>query len=195
MISTIPIYSIALFLHIVGALGIFVALGLEWASLLNLRRAETGEQGHLWLKLYTSLSRLYPLSWLLILIPGFYMTVVAWRGAAWISVALAAVVLQAVLGAALGGRQMAHLGQALSAQVGPLSASTRNRINNPLLWSSLWIRTGIAMGIVFLMAVKPGLLGALTSIGVAVLLGWVFSLPARRRDREQVQARQAGDRL
>ena len=193
MISRIPIYSIALFLHIVGALGIFVALGLEWASLLNLRRAETGEQGRLWLKLYTSLSRLYPLSWLLILIPGFYMTAVAWRGAAWISVALVAVVLLAVLGAALGGRQMAPIRQALSAQGGPLSAPTRDQINNPLLWSSLWIRTGIALGIVFLMVVKPGLSGALISLGVAIILAWVLSLPARRREREQMQDRKAED--
>jgi hypothetical protein len=37
-------YAIALFLHIVGALGLFVALGLEWTSLLLLRRATTTEQ-------------------------------------------------------------------------------------------------------------------------------------------------------
>ena len=30
-------YSIALFLHVVGALGFFVVLGLEWTSLRQLR--------------------------------------------------------------------------------------------------------------------------------------------------------------
>ena len=33
------VYSMAVFLHIVGALGIFAAIGLEWAGLSNLRRA------------------------------------------------------------------------------------------------------------------------------------------------------------
>ena len=193
MFNTISIYSIALFLHIVGALGLFVGLGLEWASLSYLRRAATTEQAREWLKLFASLRRLYPITWLAILIPGFYMTAVAWRGAAWISVALVAVVLLAVLGAALGGRQMAPIGQALSAQGGPLSAPTRDQINNPLLWSFLWIRTGIALGIVFLMVVKPGLSGALISLGVAIILAWVLSLPARRREREQMQDRKAED--
>jgi hypothetical protein len=36
------LYYTALFLHIVGALGLFAALALEWAGLSNLRRARTG---------------------------------------------------------------------------------------------------------------------------------------------------------
>ena len=37
-------YSIALFLHIVGALGFFVALGLEWTGLGQIRSAMTLER-------------------------------------------------------------------------------------------------------------------------------------------------------
>jgi len=37
-------YSIALFLHVVGALGFFVALGLEWTSLRQIRGAATSGQ-------------------------------------------------------------------------------------------------------------------------------------------------------
>lgn len=195
MFNNISVYSIALFLHIVGALGLFVALGLEWAGLLNLRRAATIEQAREWFKLFTSLRRLNALIWLAILIPGFYMAATVWRGAAWISIALAAVVLLAVLGAALGRRQMGSIGQALSMESGPLSTSLRQQVGSPLLWFSLWIRTAISLGIVFLMSVKPGLLGALVSMGVAVFLGWIFSLSARDRGQEQIQASQAGDRL
>jgi hypothetical protein len=39
-------YSIALFLQVVDALGIFVAPGLEWTSLRHLRRAMTTDQVH-----------------------------------------------------------------------------------------------------------------------------------------------------
>jgi hypothetical protein len=195
MTNPISLYSVALFLHIMGALGLFVALGLEWTSLLNLRRASTSDQAREWLKLYASLRRLYPLSWLLILIPGFYMAATAWGGAAWISIALGAVILLVILGIALGGRLMAPVGQALSSESGPLSASVRQRISNPLLWASLWIRTAIALGIVFLMTVKPDLYGALITMGVAILLGLVASLPARGRDREKIQVKQASDRL
>ena len=195
MANTISLYSVALFLHIVGALGLFAALGLEWASLLNLRRATTAEQAHEWLKNFASIRRLMPLSWLAILIPGFYMAATAWRATAWVPTALGAVVLLAVLGAALTGRQMAPIGQALARESGPLSAILRNRLAEPILWASLWIRTAIALGIVFLMAVKPDLVGSLITMGVAGLLGLVFSLPARSRNREQVQVKQAGDSL
>jgi hypothetical protein len=90
---------------------------------------------------------------------------------------------------------MGSIGQTLTMESGPLSTSLRQRINDPILWSSLWIRTAIALGIVFLMSVKPGLLGALVSMGVAVFLGWIFSLSARDRGQDQMQASQAGDRL
>ena len=42
-------YSIALFVHIVGALGFFVALGLEWTGLSQIRyRSMDGHEGRLW---------------------------------------------------------------------------------------------------------------------------------------------------
>ena len=42
-------YSIALFLHIVGALGLFMALGLEWTGLWQIRSAMTTEQVRGWM--------------------------------------------------------------------------------------------------------------------------------------------------
>lgn len=195
MTNPISLYSIALFLHIVGALVLFVALGLEWTSLLYLRRAATTEQAREWLKIFTSLRRLYPISWIVILIPGFYMAATVWGGVAWITVALAAVILLAVLGAALAGRRMAAIGQSVAGESGPLSATLHSRLEDPLLWASLRVRTAIALGIVFLMTVKPGLIGALITMGVAVLLGLAFSLPVRGRDQEKVQAKQASERL
>jgi hypothetical protein len=32
------IYSIALFLHVIGAFGLFIAIGLEWLALARLSR-------------------------------------------------------------------------------------------------------------------------------------------------------------
>src|SRR5512147_2039691 len=103
MLNTISIYSLALFLHIVGALGFFVALGLEWASLSYLRGAATVEQAREWLSMFNTQRRINPLSWLAILIPGFYMAATAWRGTEWIPIALGSVVLLVVVGVALTG--------------------------------------------------------------------------------------------
>ena len=195
MFNSISLYSIALFLHIAGALGLFVGLGLEWASLAYLRRAATVEQAREWLSMFSAQRRLYPISWLAILIPGFYMAATAWRATAWIPTALGAVVLLVVLGAVLTGRRMAHIGQSVSAESGPVASTLRHRLDGPLLWASLRIRTAIALGIVFLMTVKPDLLGSLLTIGVAGVLGLAFSLPVLGRGREKVHAKQAGDSL
>ena len=63
-------YSIALFLHIVGALGLFVALGLEWTGLWQLRSPTTSEQVRAWMPISKNARRLGMVSMLTILIAG-----------------------------------------------------------------------------------------------------------------------------
>src|SRR4051812_30730307 len=103
-------YSIALFLHIVGALGMFAALALEGTSLFYLRRSVTVEQAHSWMNVLGLVQRLGPVSLVLILLPGFYMMATVWGGVPWIAVALAAIVLIAVLGA-FSGIRLAAIGR------------------------------------------------------------------------------------
>jgi hypothetical protein len=90
---------------------------------------------------------------------------------------------------------MAPIGQSVAAESGPIPSTLRQRLDDPLLWASLRIRTAITLGIVFLMTVKPDLLGSLLTIGLAAVLGLVFSLPTRGHKEEKVPAKQAGDSL
>ena len=178
------IYSAALFLHVLGALGLFMALGLELMGLAHLRRATTVEQARERMRALGVLPRLYVPSMLAILVPGLYMTATSWGWrAGWTPVALAALVLLAALGAALTGQRMAALGRATAAARGPLSPDLRQRLRDPLLWTSARTRAAIAVGIVFLMTVKPNLEGALLTIGVAALLGLATAVPTWSRDR------------
>ena len=180
-------YSIALFLHIVGALGLFVALGLEWMSLFNLRRATTTEQAREWLSAFGLLRWVGPISMGTILLPGFYM-MARWGGIAWIGIALAAMILLAVVGAVLTGSRMAAIGRAVLAESGSLSPAFRQRLHDPFLWTSIQARVAIALGIVFLMTVKPGLAGALLTIGVAIILGLASTWPMWSRGRTKEPA-------
>lgn len=176
-------YSIALFLHIVGGLGFFVALGLEWISLRRLEHATTSEQAREWLGVLGLLRRIGPASMGLILLAGFYMMATVWGGVAWIGIAFAAMILLAVLGAVLTGRRMAVVGRAVAAESGALSRAFRQRLHDPLLWASIQTRIAIALGIVFLMTAKPELGGALLTIGVAIILGLVSAWPRWSRSR------------
>jgi hypothetical protein len=179
------LYAFALFLHIVGALGLFIALGLEWTSLWCLRRATTAEQAKQWLQVFALLRRIYPVSWAAILLPGFYMTATVWGGVAWIGVAFAAMFLIPIVGAVITGRRMAAIGPAVAAERGSISPALGRRLGDPLLWSSIQVRVAIALGIIFLMTVKPGLGEALLTLGVAVVVGIVSTLPAWSRVRPQ----------
>lgn len=181
-------YTVALFLHIVGALGLFVALGLEWVSLWHLKRATLTEEAHPWLSVFTSLRRIYPASWMAILLPGFYMMATVWGGAAWITIALAAIILIAVLGAVLTGPRMMAVGRAVVSESGALSPAFRQRLDDPLLWISIQTRIAIALGIVFLMTTKPGLVGSLLAIGVAAILGVALGWPLGGRGRAKESA-------
>jgi hypothetical protein len=178
-------YSIALFLHIVGSLGFFVALGLEWTSLRHLRQATTAEKVQEWLRVPSEMGRLGMLAMLTLLAAGFYMMATVWGGVAWITVTLGAIVLMFILGMAITGRYMAAIGQLAITERGALSHTLHSSLHDPVLWISMQTRITIALGIVFLMTVKPGLPGSLLTIGIAIVLGLASALPMPRRERVQ----------
>jgi hypothetical protein len=176
-------YSIALFLHIVGALGLFAALALEWTSLFYLRRSVTVEQVRSWMNVLSLVRRLGPTSLVFILLPGFYMMATVWGGVPWIVVTLAAILLFPLLGA-FSGIRLAAIGRSVETEAGLLAPVVRRQLRNPLFWISVQMRTMIATGIVFLMVVKPDLAGSLATIALASVLGLLLALPLRYRSQE-----------
>jgi hypothetical protein len=178
-------YAVILFFHIVGALGFFVALGLEWTTIRQLRRVATVEQLREWLRLSNGASRVGMVSMLVLLGTGFHMMAKVWGGVAWILVALGTIVLLAVLTVALSRRRMAAIGKEIASEKGPLSPALQQLLHHPMLWIAIQTRVGIALGIIYLMTVKPDLIGALLTVGVATLLGLAAAIPLSGRARRQ----------
>ncbi len=180
-------YQLALFVHITGALMLFISLGLEWFGLNRLRRAERVEQVREVSALLRVLGKLFPISTMLILGGGLYMAITAWSFTlAWLDAALAGVVALTVLGNAISARRLGIIGQtAFTAPDGPLSPSLRARTTDPVL--VFWSRLAVLLGwwIVFLMTLKPALLGTLVSLGVALLLAVCFAQVSQRALRHQ----------
>jgi hypothetical protein len=178
-------YSIALFLHIVGALGFFVALALEWMSLRHLRRATTTEQVQEWTRVPTEMGRVGMVSMVMLLAAGIYMMATVWGGVAWITVTIGAILPMMILGMVVTRRRMVAIGQMADTEHGELSRRLRQMLHDPLLWLSIQMRVGIALGIVFLMTVKPDLSGSLLTIGIVTVLGFVSSLPITKHEQER----------
>ncbi len=181
-------YAIALFLHIVGALGFSVALGLEWAGLLQIRSAKAPEQVRPWMGILKSARKVGFASMLTTVISGLYMMAAIWGAVAWLIVVVGALVLVIVLSLVLTGPRMAAIGRGLATEKGLLSQTFHSLTNHPLLWVSIQTRVAITLGIVFLKVVKPDLAGSLFTIGVAIVLGLASVLVMPRREQAQERA-------
>jgi hypothetical protein len=175
--------SIALFLHIVGALGFFVALGLEWTGLSQIRSAMTLEQVRAWMGILKNVRKVGFVSMLTTVITGIYMMVTDWGGEAWIIVTVGSLVLVIAIAQVVTAPRMAAIGQTLVTEQGPFSKTFHSLANHPLLSISIQTRVAIALGIVFLKTAKPDLGGSLLTIGVAIVLGLASALPMPRRER------------
>ena len=155
------LYSIALFVHVVGALLLFVTLTVEGVALRLLHRAATPEAS----KSAAGMLRLNrivgPVSALGVLIPGLYMTATSWGWVAWIMVAFVSWLLIAVLGA-VNGIRIVGLER---------SQALLSGIRTPMFLVSWMTRVGIALGAIFLMTVKPGAVAAVLAILIAAAAG------------------------
>jgi len=171
------LYSIALFLHIVGALLLFVTLTVEGIAIRQVRRAATIEAARGAAALLRLNRIVGPLSALGVLIPGLYMMATNWGWVAWIAVALVSWLAIAVLGAVSGVRILAL----------DRSQALLTGIRNPTFLISWSTRAGIALGVVFLMTVKPGAAVALLAILLAAAAGAALAMVlgvARRAEPE-----------
>ena len=165
------IYSIVLYLHIVGALLLFVAMGIEFLTVSRLRWAGTAEQARDWLGVLGSLRVIGPVALVTILIPGLYMaaTSAGWEG--WNILALVAMVVMAALGAASNASRMPAIGRSIGPLRGPLPPEARARLRDRIVWASILTRIGIGLGIVLLMTLKPDLVGSAVALVAFALAG------------------------
>lgn len=172
------LYALALFLHVVGAVGIGVLLGFELAGVYGLRRATTTAQATQWGSVVGAPRKLGGAAALTVLVTGIHMSVARWGAQGWIIVGLSAMVLIAVLGPALGARRFGAIMRALRAEDGPISASLGRLLRDPVLTLSIWLRVALFLGIVFLMVTKPGAFASSMAVVVALALGAATALPA-----------------
>ena len=186
-------YTLALFAHILGVLGVFVGLALDWTTILRLRRARTVALVREVTSLVGFQARLIQISSLLLLIAGIYMTVTAWdRGRPWILVSLAALIVIGALSGGVDGRRLAAIRKTVvEASDGTIPPALQRRMTDPVLLTSVQTAGLIGLGAVFLMTTKPDLLGSLITLAVAVVLGVLSAQPWRRPRETRAQVAEA----
>lgn len=181
------LYLIILFIHVTGAILLFAALGIEWLTFVKFRNADTFEAAAGWLKSFPVIPRLYMISMITILASGIYMMVVVWKDAAWIIAAFFSMILLAVLGARLTGKKMESIGKEIMSGKGELSPDVKGKMKDSALWNSIQTRSAVALGIIYLMTVKPALTASIITILVAVIIGFAPIFSKAKNTNEKIE--------
>lgn len=176
-------YSLVLFIHILGALGLFTTTGINLLVLARLRRAHTVAQARDLLEIAHAAAKFDPVIALALLGPGLYLTATVWGWqTAWINLSLGTLLAVVVLGSIIGAPRLAARARAAAdAPDGPVPAALAARLHDPVLWTLTRTALALELGIVFLMTVKPGLAGSLAVLALALALGLVSAVPQWRR--------------
>ena len=176
-------YPLALFLHVLGAISLFVAVGLIVAAFLRMRRATTLVQVREWATVVNIAGKSIVFLALVILVPALYMVIVAWGFATpWVIVALIAFVLLAIMGATVNDKAILRVFTATrDVPDGPVPAELHAYLLSPQLWLAESVRLLLLIGVLALMTIKPDMLFSVLILVGMLLLGLVLGLVMQRK--------------
>jgi hypothetical protein len=184
------IYTVMLFVHIVGVVGTFIGVGVWLFAAVALRRSQTVGQVRALTSLIQPSGVLAIVGILLLGGAGFYMAITVWgERATWIIVATISFVLLAPFGVFVIDPHLRAVAKAAAAVPdGPLPGALATRTRDPLAGIGLSVYIGVLLGIVFLMTNKPSTEVSILAMIVATLLGLISGvlllLAVRTRSRE-----------
>jgi hypothetical protein len=161
-------YKLALFTHFLGLVALFVGYGLEWTASSLLRRSATSDHARSWLRIYRfSLPISGPGLLVLILSGGYMASVTGSMKEGWISASLLAIVFALGIGFAFILPRVKLIRAALPEASANLPETIIARLQDPMIATLVRVRLLLALGIVYLMTLKPALL----STSLFILLG------------------------
>jgi hypothetical protein len=179
------IYSVVLFIHVVSAIGLFIALAAEGAILFRIRTAQSVEQVRFFIRAVQRLRIIAIPSFLGILVGGLYLASKWGGGTFWIPLALGATLLIMLIGGLLTGRRIARLKKVLSSTENDVSIKSLSAMTqDTALLLSYGLRAGLGLGIVFLMTTKPDLLGSLGAVAAGCGVGLLGAAWMRRTSNQ-----------
>ncbi|MGH2679513.1 MAG: hypothetical protein ACRDG8_03365 [Actinomycetota bacterium] len=166
-------------IHMIAGAGLFASLGFQAFVVRGLRRVgEVSVARRAFGRLGTGV-RAGLVASAAILIPGVWMMAQRWGGAPWIVAALVGVAGMVVV--AIRARPtMARLDAALREPSDRLPEAL-DAVASGRPVQALWLQSTIAIGIGILMFAKPGWLGSITILAVAIAVGLLKAFRAIKR--------------
>lgn len=175
-------YTLALFIHVVGVVTLFVALGVEIITNIARRRSRTTEQVIAVSNIGNVNRFLHPIALLLILLGGVSMAATAnLFSQAWVILALIVTLIMPVLGTAVHAPRNTRILKLATASVThDISPELRGRIHDPILSTWNIVAPVLGVWILYLMTTKPQWAAGLIAFAVALAVGFALSAPLWR---------------
>lgn len=178
-------YALALFVHVLGAIALFVAVSLIVVAFVRIRQASTLEQVQEWATILNRAGKSMFFLALIILIPALYMVIAAWGFTTpWVMAALITFMVLAILGATVSGKTIARVvALTQAAEPGPVPNEIRTQLLAPRLWLTEAIRLTLLIGTLCLMTMKPDVLFSCLILTGMLLLGIILGVLVQRSPR------------
>ncbi|MBM7553359.1 hypothetical protein [Thalassobacillus pellis] len=164
------VYNVFLFLHIFGVILMFAGVSLVLTAVAAMSRTNQIEAIRLWAGLAVKSDKVLPVSVLFILLPGIYLTSVSWGwNIAWVNVSLITLISMTLTGPLVNLPRLKAIAKEADKPV--LTPLLSSKIKDRTLWISLSTMTFLTVAILFLMTMKFGLIGSLSTILFALFIG------------------------
>ncbi len=173
-------YLIVLFVHITSALVLFMAMAIEWVGITKLQHTANREQVDEWVNSILPLKYLFMSVGTFLLITGAYMVSAKWNWSAWIIVSMLLWLFLFLHITLVTGKRVEKLNKLLKSDSQLSNTELQAYINNLSLINLLQSEIAVGLGQIFIMTVKPDLVGSVCVVIVAIILGILPLLTKRK---------------
>lgn len=168
------LYTLVVFLHVTGAAGLFLGLGIEGSVFKFFKSAATTQQVFGVVGSLKFLRITFAISTVLLLLSGIYMATELWGWTAWVITGL--ILLVALSGSgSMTGKKIAGIIKSLNTTNEPLPADFQNKLGLSFLIKAFKIKILLVIGTIFIMTMKADWMFSIISIVAAFLIGLVIS--------------------
>jgi Predicted integral membrane protein (DUF2269) len=174
-------FTIAIFFHLVGMVGLFMGYGLEWVASSLLRRSTNAEQVRAWLRIYRLSLPISGAGLLLLILSGVYFaSIFESMKAGWLLSSLLATVFAFGVGFVFILVRVRMLRTVLPEGNTPLSEAGSASVQDPVILTLIRVRFLLTLGILYLMITKPDLATSLFILLGAIVVGLISAATAWR---------------
>ena len=184
------LYAITMFIHILGVIALFGGFAMQQRAGGRLRDAVDTSSARPWSEVLTMTRPIVPSGAVMLLGTGAYLSfrMSGAHPAVWVMVAAVTVTCIGIAAIAIVIPGFAAIATSLSRGDGSLSPGAASAIGAPLTWSALAASNGAAIGTLWLMTAKPGLLEAVVAVTLPATIGGIVGARLGRRARVGVRA-------